>query len=250
MAAYSPGRRRLAMLLAISLLAIVPATTPMTASASCNPGRGDDGQHHWAGSSTPFGESGIGGVTASIYDYDPYLYSGDTTAWTMLNYNQTYWAQVGWEKWTFFIFTYYETFTQWTHDGTYTTNTFFGSNPGDTHTYMTTYLNTPGNFDFWVDGSRVDSETATFTPNAGQVNGEVTTGASQMPGGYNAHEPFRNMQGWLGTPGTNNGSWYSFFGAPFNGGVVVDNGTSSEQVGNASQLSATAEDIWDLACAS
>jgi hypothetical protein len=200
-------------------------------AAKCNPGRGDNHVNGFAGWYRVPGGT-VGGVLADIYDYSPWVNNGvGVSAWTMLNNGGQY-AQIGWVE---YLYNYRVTFVQFTHDGTYTENEYFGSAAGQTHRYTTLYNNIPGDFSFLYSGSLMEHDHATFVPNEAEMHGENQTAANQMPGAVQLHETFRNAQIWF------NGAWNSYAGSrtiqPF--GTPYYNVTSS---------SATSADIWDSAC--
>lgn len=230
------------------LTAFLPAATATPALAKCQPyyngsPRSDDNQYHFDGWYRSPGVT-VGGIYSSILNYSPWVQpngSGENhfvAAWTMLDHASSCstcdYAQVGW----------FEnpggaryTFTQWTHDNTFSENDFSPQSVGSYTYYTTLYNNTPGKFTFQVAGSTIDTETAAFTPNEGEIYGEENTLASQMPGGYNsnAHEVFSDANIYL------NGAYQAFSG-------TADPGNTT-YFGN-SKTSSQYDMVWDKACAS
>lgn len=221
--------------LAVATVAALPSLTPSAALAKCNPGRTNDGNHYWLGwyrspSSTP------GGVYSSILNYSPWVYSGSAVrGWTMLNNGGSNWAQVDW--WEYAGGTRY-TFVQWTTSPNNWQTKFWNPQSTGSYTYYSTlYNNTPGDFTFQVAGSTIDQETASYTQNEAEIDGEIDTLADQMPGGYNsnAHEVFSDSNIYL------NAAWQAFSGTVTN--------SNSTYFGN-SNTSSTYDMAWDKACSS
>jgi hypothetical protein len=183
-------------------------------------------------------------VLADIYQYDSYLYpNSQTTGWVMLqiinNPETCCWAQVGWLEYTSSGTKYRDTFTQWTHDYTYSSNFWFGDvSAGQTTRYQVYFEGVGfGNWEFWRNGSLIDGEGPEFIPTSAYVSGEITNLASQMPGGSgsNYHEVFSNI-GYMQPAG----SWGNFNGSPSN--------PYSGYFGNYYNWS-NWDAIWDKACA-
>ena len=215
-----------------SVVALVPITAT-SVFAKCNPKsatRTDDGHHYWDGWVRGPGTT-VGGVGSDILNYSPWVNSGFTMSWTMVLYNSLY-AQVGWIEQPFGT---RSTFTEYTtSDGVWHRKYFNPQPTGLVSRYTTLYGNKPGLFSFWVNGSDIDDETAQFTPNLGKNQGEVSTYANQMAGGYNAHETFRNTQIYY------SGAWHSF-----SGGGHTDAAPFHYSTGDGGVY---ALDIWDEAC--
>lgn len=189
---------------AVLMASLVGVTS---ASASCNPGRMNDGIHQWVGLDRQPGTS-VGGVYSDIWFYAyPYQASGGTVDWGMILNGSSY-AQTGYEyrqsdstHWTFW---------QWTHDGTYSTGRAQPNGVNGFDYYTTLWNNTPGKFTFKVDSTVLDTQTAQFTPNHAQISSEITTGANQMPGDVSINEEDMDSHIWY------NGGWQVFNGSPFN----------------------------------
>ena len=152
--------RALSGLATVAVVGTLFVAQSVVAQAKCNPGRSNNGANGQVGWYNQLGST-VGGVGANIYDYSPWVNYPNVTAWTMVSRGGTTWAQVGWEENPYNI---RYTFDQWTHDGTYSENDFFGSAAGQTHRYTTLYGNIPGDFSFLYDGGLLDYETAQWVP--------------------------------------------------------------------------------------
>ncbi len=117
----------------------------------------------------------------------------------LMNWTTSHYAQVGWfndtpHGWNTFV-EYYDpnepgnVFELWF-------GTEYGS-PGAEPLYRVTYSN--GAFQYFINTTEVWSDTAYFTPNGGQIFGEIHSLADQMPGGVNDPEDFNNSEIRYGT---------------------------------------------------
>lgn len=213
-------------LCAVGLYALMAAPV----LAKCQPGRTNNGTVYWDGWYRSSSGT-VGGVYSDILNYSPWVEpNNEVMAWTMLNNGGSNWAQVGW--WEYAGGTR-STFVQWTTSpGHWSTKFWTPQSVGSYSYYTTLYGNTPGDFTFEVNGSTIDKETASFTPNDAQNYGEIHTLADQMPGGYNANEVFKATNVYIG-------GWQSFSGTSTN--------SSSTYFGE-SNVSSTQRNIWDWAC--
>jgi hypothetical protein len=248
-------RRIVAAALLLSAL-IVPELHIGTALASCVPGRSSATQSsNWHDAAIryiqiPTNQYGDptqdASVLADIYQYDPYVYrNADTSAWVMMQiYNGSSsccWAQVGWDKYDVNGTDYRETFTQWTHDETFSENDWPGDvSPGQTTRYQVYFEGYAfGNWLFYRSGSLIDAEGPEFIPTSAYVSGEINNLASQMPGGSSSnsvHEVFSNM-GYMQPANT----WGNFGGSATN--------PYSQYFGNYYNTTNWLA-IWDKACSS
>jgi hypothetical protein len=184
-------------------------------------------------------------VLSDIYQYDSYLYDGyQTSAWVMLqDYHSSSccWSQIGWFEYTASGTKYRATFTQWTHDNTFSENDWPGDvSVGQTTRYQVYFQGAAfGYWYFYRNGTLIDAEGPEFIPTSAYVAGEISNLASQMPGGYSSnstHEVFSNigyMQpagAWGSFSGSTHNPYNTYFGNYYNG---------SNWLG-----------IWDKACAS
>jgi hypothetical protein len=155
-------------------------------------------------------------------------------AWPMLTkYNDDrYWAQVGWWE---FAYDDRRTFVQWT-DGPDSANTlwFPAQTVGTLTEYRVVYNPIPSlTFDFYVNQSVVATQWATFTPTQGQVYGEISSLANQMPGSVGQHELFGGNYVMYGN------NWSAF------NGVHAPGGQFGYYFGTTSLF-----EIWDPKCQS
>ncbi len=222
-------RRVIGLLGTLAVLVSTGIVSAAPASASCQPGRANNGvDYHdgWVRAAT-----GIGGVYSTILNYVPWVQPGsEVSAWTMLNNTTANWAQVGW--WEYSGGTRH-TFVQWSISPGVERTKWFTPEPDGTYTtYTTLYGNTAGDFTFEF-GSTKDLETASFTPNDAQNEGEVGTLADQMPGGYDTSEVFKGTEAYIG-------GWQAFSGNVVNQDSIDFGNTTA---------SSTETIIWDWACA-
>jgi hypothetical protein len=172
-------------------------------------------------------------VYANIYNYAPYVASGNVFGYVMLrSLDGSKYAQVGWNqglqghRWTLI---------EWTHDGTWTRHAASPQAVGTFSYYTMLYNNTPGKFSFQVNSTTLETQDAQFSPNASEIMGEVQTGSSQMPGGSGQTERFYDSHKFT------NGAWHSYDGSIFN-----SNGSWYSN----SKTSVLNDAVWDKACSS
>lgn len=228
----------------------------------CNPGRTPDDyvNNRWDGWKYNNGGNVVGGVTADIWNYSPWVKpegSGTdfVTAWTMLTNDHPYgtdagYAQIGWLEWQGGSRVEYEEF----HEYGGTPITRYNNLPAQSvnvYTYYTTLYDPGTNTITFRQNSTTDSNfqlhPQTWRPTEGQVSGETLTLASQMPGGASssyAHEDFFHSQiypgGWKTFP--NSGPNVSTFMADYYGNYQgAYFGQTAPSNGNIS--------IYDLFCA-
>jgi hypothetical protein len=206
-----------------------------TAQASCNPGRTPSSGNWWDGwQSVPGGT--VGGVYSTLTNYTPYVYGNSIGAIWVLVFDPTidWYAQDGWYAQPGSGYTgsgfleYVNTAGQQIRYGIVFPN-------GSTTTYAVLY-NCPssGMVTFEFAGSEILQVRVGFTPDDGQIMGEVTNFANQMVGGTSDHAVMSGSAIYFA------GSWNSFSGSVYN---------SSTDYGN-SVLSNTKAEVWDKACPS
>src|SRR6266446_3114547 len=172
---------------AIAMAAALPA------QAKCAPGTANDGGTYLDGwySST---YSPTGGVYSDIFNYSPWVQPGNlVVAWSMLDVaNANAWAQVGWMEVAYG--TRY-TFTQWMTCINCSAYTDYYSAFGiNTYTqYKVLWNNACGGcVSMYAGGTRLEYHYVSWTPNEGQIYGEIHTYSDQMPGAQQQHEDFSN----------------------------------------------------------
>lgn len=238
--------RRILLLLpaAMALAAALSLGSRDAVEASCNPGRVDDNQTYSAGWFQIFtGQYGVGGVYSSIREYDPYVGSGPitenwSTAWSMLTIpDHTRWAQIGWLKKPP-NFRYL--FTQTTKsDGTIIMMLLNDTPPPiGAYTYYTVLYGNyaPGWITYQVNGVDRHYIYTGWTPLEGQTAGEITSLASQLPGGRLSPEYFKDTHMYYG------GGWHDLDGIP----TFFGPGASG-YFGSVKQSSLQLK-VWDKAC--
>lgn len=149
------------------------------------------------------------------------------------------WAQIGWWEWAS---DYRKTFVQYTYNDTVYTHEYTPepSGSGQFSTYATLYdpgvYPNPPTWTFQVNGvTKKSVQSLQWTPNEGQISGEIQSRATQMPGGTNSRQLFTYMQILY------SGVWYDFGGTGFN--------TQPAYFGQTHNLPTVGE-IWDKACSS
>ncbi len=188
----------------------------------CNPGRTPATEGAWPAGALGT-ESSIGGVQSDIYDYSPYVYSGDTVgvgSWVMLasgTGGTGSWAQIGW----------YErpgsvrgSIVQLTQNGTvlWTNYDKGDSDPVNSYsTYKVTYNPAgPDYFNFYLDGNGVtDSTRDVFTPTEAELGAEIHNYSDQFPGGSSNQERFTSSESYW--PAGSGGSWKTYSGTGVGG---------------------------------
>jgi hypothetical protein len=209
------------------------AFTPFRAgdvSASCAPGRSNNGQKYWVGRSQTVAATQI---RSNIYTYNPYVYSGFSWTWVMLGGSGNYmWAQIGPEKEPGGRYT----FLQYAWPNEYHWAYFSAPTIGSSPPYQVTY--NPSSKVFFFEGTvapgyhLLSVYIPQWVPSGARISGEITTAANQMMGATSNHEVFSSNKIWYG------GSVHDYSGT-----VQSYNSTYFGQSG-----SATAFDIWDKAC--
>jgi hypothetical protein len=211
---------------------LVGLIAPAPAYAKCQPGRANNGVPYWAGWYRNASSGVLGGVYSNIKNYSPWVQPGsDTMAWVMLTLKSggTNWAQVGWWEEAYGV---RHTFTQWTKNNTWYTN-FWSPQPVNTYTYYTVLWDNLPRWTFQVGGTTISQVSASFSPNASQVMGEIHTLASQMPGGSGLNEWFSDTHLW-----TN--QWIAYDGTP----------TGDQTYWVSGKYSSTGDWTYDKACSS
>jgi hypothetical protein len=147
--------------------------------ASCNPGRTDDGIYYYDGDEWAPSGPGLNGVQSNIWNYNPYTAVGaNALDFVMLQLSNN-WAQIGRRtEHSSGEFTFY----QWTTSPGNWLNINVAAQPVSTFTNYKVDLGSGGNFNFYVDGTKIDGKTASFTPIQFVVEGEIHSLATQMPG--------------------------------------------------------------------
>lgn len=173
-------------------------------AAMCNTGRsphhseGDQAGAVWTTSVPP------NGVQADIDEYDPWYTAYDNTGTIMSVMlsahpsDQLNWAQMGWVKhWVNaqikrFVFT--ETVDDVT--GTNRWQYFQAAPIGSVTNYKITYDETTHTFVYKQDSIQIDNYTtsSSWDPDQWEIFGETHDYVDQMPGGYDAHARFKNIQ--------------------------------------------------------
>jgi hypothetical protein len=224
------------MISALALLVLIGTfTSPVVpANAQCMPGRPNDIRTRWDGwwrdvTSTPIA------IQSRIRNYDPWVHpDGASSAWVMLTvspYQQ--WVQIGWLE---FPYDDRSTFIEWTEGPGNVHNLFLPPEPTDELTYYK-LSQTPGGFDFYINGYLVWHVGKFLNQLEGQIFGETKSLADQMPGGYSAFN-----YTWLDSSQLyHNGAW-----RPFNGNKSVSGG--SQYYGWYLHIPGYAVGIWDKAC--
>lgn len=236
----------LACIFALGVVAVgAIAMPPRDARAACTtnprPSGTQAGNWHAAILSDP--PAGPGGVYAKIENYDPYLYPSSSlnfsVAYVMLTRNdQPYWAQVGWAKRPVGR----NTFVQVLGPGVFVDNWSFSPYPVGSYIYYTVLKdNVPGKFTFWANNGLLPlSISATFTPNRGEISGEINNKASQMPGGTSDAQGFFEMKIW------HSGQWNDFQGIMSDHGATL--GGTDPANGSMAYYNGTQGYIWDPLC--
>jgi hypothetical protein len=188
-----------ALLLSLSLLAGLESP-PSTAEAKCavpfferpnSPGNRHAGWIRSLGAT-------VFGVRSYVFNYDPLVWPNGSasTAWVMLTItgNDNVWAQVGWieyfagERHTVVQYTTPE-YDPDDEDGTLDT---WLSAPQAEGTFTEYRVESAGSlWIYWAGSSPLASSLKYFTPNEGQISGEILNLQSQMPGGFNSPEVFQ-----------------------------------------------------------
>lgn len=234
--------------LAAIVLAASPSVEPVApVYASCNPGRTPQLRYYQAGWSRT--GASIFEVKADVLEYDPWTYNtSQPSAWVML-FNNTCASrtdclvQAGWVK-----------YGDGSGNGTGTRKSFIGYTPYGSYTQLEIAPGTTGTFsnykiyeyynssyysnwaDVSVRGTLAWSVPLDFSPNEAVMAGEIGNYATQMPGGWNNPEVFKNAQYVDTAPN----SWKNFSGAAYS-----DDPTQfKSDYESASQLG-----IWDWKCA-
>jgi hypothetical protein len=215
------------------------------AVASCNPGRANNGTIYQDGWFVGPGENEVclNGSFANIKVYNPYVV-GNISAWTMIYYGTTgHYAQVGYYKnggGSLINFLQFQTADRGF------VNKFPTNVPepvvGNTPQYKVDYAS--GNFHFFIGGTIVDTDAATYGGCDADQAGETHTLADQMPGAVNNRVNFTGSN--VRNASTN--SWFQSF--KWNG--YVDNWNTGQTVqyfGQSVSLPSQI-DIWDKACSS
>ncbi len=193
---FRPLQQATVALLVSVLLVVVAAPAPTFAKCQ-PPGRTNNGLAYFAGWYRNASSGHLGGVYSYVKNYSPWVQPGtDTTAWVMLALKTggTNWAQVGWWEEEGGV---RHTFTPWTKNGVWYNN-FWSPQPVNSYTYYTVLWDNLPEWKFQVNGTTISQVSASFTPDASQVMGEIHSLSSQMPGGSgsSSHEWFSDTHLW------------------------------------------------------
>lgn len=205
-----------------------------TVQAACNPGRTPSTGYWWDGwQRTPGGT--VGGVYSTIDNYVGYVYGeSDVSLWPLVfNTTSDRYAQDGWVVDPYLGLQ--EVFTEYVNSSGDNVATYYDFPVGASTTYTVLY-NYPssGMVTFEAAGSELAQVSVDFTPNAGQVMGEIHNYADQMPGGTGNHEEMTGGGIYY------SGGWHAFSGSAYNSGSYFGNSIKST----------TRVDIWDPKCSS
>ncbi|MGH2463837.1 MAG: hypothetical protein ACRDGI_00085 [Candidatus Limnocylindrales bacterium] len=207
------------------------------AFASCAPGRPRNSvAYHVVISGSP---SGINGISASAFEYDPY-YSGNNPTGTnmsvMLHNGGGLWAQIGWLKHKVGSTIKREVFMETTDGSGHQFDNYLTGRPVGTFTsYEITFTASSHHFDYWENGTDVESIGGNWSPNEYQVFGETHDLEDQMPGGTGNVAVFNSVDARTGS------SWTHVTPVPWfdnNGGTYFGASDSSNFF------------LWDKACSS
>lgn len=228
------------MIIAAAIVVAAVLVVPSPVSAKCQPNLADNGKSYWAGTSrNPPSGYYPGGVSAYILNYSPWVQTNsDVYAWTMLvgpNTGPTKqwenWAQVGWQehaggtRYTFVDWTDGQGHAHWDHLGS--------PLPVGSYTqYVTQYDG--AYFYMSANGVSYPRQSAGWVPVEAEIEGEIHTLASQMPGGYSSgyHEFYNTAYVWFT-------SWVPFDGS----------GTYVQTYWSHYKVSSTSGYIYDNLCA-
>lgn len=221
---------------AIVVVAAVVGANPV--GAWCNPNRTNDSQYYFVGWNRIPGGT-VGGVWGTISYYDPYVNNDASSAWNMIldDCCITKYAQIGWlarvgSPGPVKGFWEYDDggFNGFQHQEF----SIPGSWPVNNKVL---YGNTPGQFTFYANGTLEGSHCTCFTPDAGEIYGEIHSKSDQMPGGssLSAHEQLYSDHLYY------SGGWNDFNGNTTTDlpGVFVVSWIGTQQI-----------QIWDNACSS
>jgi hypothetical protein len=130
------------------------------------------------------------------------------------------------------------TFVQWGSSTGWATYYWAPKQTGGWTYYTTLWDPARSVFTYHVDGAQYWESLAHFQPSNAQIYGETNSLATQMPGGYNAHEIFWDSNVYL------NG-WRPFQGIPY-----IESGNSAYFGLIQNQSYPKVIEIWDKYCAS
>ena len=209
------------------------ALLPVSANASCNPNRGSLAHNYLAFSLWNIGSGNVGGAGANIQEYYPYVYAGESVAWSMIDRGTANWAQVGWDQ---FSGTTRYLFMQHTYGGqSYTLR--MGALGGSINRYTVTSNNANLTVSYYDNGSLITTDNVDWTADTAQFASEITNQANQVAGGRNSPEMFTNSKVYSNSAG----AWVIMGGSAGNTNGAIS-GSVDGQNGQ--------EETWDQACAS
>jgi hypothetical protein len=221
--------RTIALAAVLSLMWIPATASP--ALASCVPNRTDDGVYYLVGRDQTVAATQI---KSTIYQYQPYVYSGFSWSWVMLGGNGNFmWAQIGPVQYTNSRYTA----VQYSWPSEWHTVTFPAYSLGTTVPYQVTYIPSTKYFFFFASNlapgyHKFSVYIPQWVPSGGRISGEIPTRSNQMMGAYSYHETFTGNKIYY------SGSWHDY-----TGGLQSYNQTYFGASGNA-----IAFDIWDKYC--
>ncbi len=151
--------------------------------------------------------------------------------------DHTNWAQIGWRE---YAYDERYTYVQYTYLGVAYTHLYNPPEPeGQFSRYTVLYdpgvYPNPPTWRFQVNGvTKKTVSSLQWTPDEGQIAGEIHTLASQMAGGTNYRQIFWGMKIYY------SGAWRDFNGSP---GLM-----DTRYFGRNTDYPATVGEIWDKAC--